>query len=252
MDATWQRLGDAAGTKGVGSNRVPRRAGEAADAASLARRPRRRSTTCSEGPGSPGRTGGARVCAPATASSTAPTSSSTRSSLGRTASTTRLRHTAPDGARLAAPLRRRPHRLAWVEGRRTIRGTARRSRPRSRTASPATAPGEHPQHRRGRARALGPVRRRPRSATKERSEQARLYWERLAPGESGSVPHCHSEEEEIFVILEGDGALHLWPSQSFAAVPEPSRRRFRSGPATWSPGPPATRVSHASGPARKG
>jgi uncharacterized cupin superfamily protein len=26
------------------------------------------------------------------------------------------------------------------------------------------------------------------------------------------VPHCHSEEEEIFVILEGSATLQLWPS----------------------------------------
>ena len=33
----------------------------------------------------------------------------------------------------------------------------------------------------------------------------------------GSVPHCHSEEEEIFVILEGSATLHLWPSPRRAA-----------------------------------
>jgi uncharacterized cupin superfamily protein len=26
------------------------------------------------------------------------------------------------------------------------------------------------------------------------------------------VPHCHSEEEEVFVILAGDGTLELWPA----------------------------------------
>ena len=49
-------------------------------------------------------------------------------------------------------------------------------------------------------------------ATRERSDQAGLHWERIAPGASGSVPHCHSEEEEIFVILEGSGTLQLYPS----------------------------------------
>lgn len=49
-------------------------------------------------------------------------------------------------------------------------------------------------------------------ATRERTALAGLHWERLSPGRSGSVPHCHSEEEEIFVILDGDATLHLWPS----------------------------------------
>ena len=49
-------------------------------------------------------------------------------------------------------------------------------------------------------------------ATRERSEQSGLHWEQVAPGKHGSVPHCHSEEEEVFVILEGDGTLELWPS----------------------------------------
>jgi uncharacterized cupin superfamily protein len=39
-----------------------------------------------------------------------------------------------------------------------------------------------------------------------------LNWESLAPGGEGSPPHCHSEEEEIFVVLEGSGKLVLWPS----------------------------------------
>ena len=49
-------------------------------------------------------------------------------------------------------------------------------------------------------------------ATRERSVQTGLHWEQLAPGKRGSVPHCHSEEEEVFVILEGDGTLELWPA----------------------------------------
>jgi uncharacterized cupin superfamily protein len=44
------------------------------------------------------------------------------------------------------------------------------------------------------------------------TEQAGMAWERITPGKMGSVPHCHSEEEEIFVILEGSATLHLTPS----------------------------------------
>lgn len=31
----------------------------------------------------------------------------------------------------------------------------------------------------------------------------------LPPGEEGAPPHCHSMEEELFVVLEGDGVLTL-------------------------------------------
>jgi len=35
---------------------------------------------------------------------------------------------------------------------------------------------------------------------------------RLEPGAEGAPPHCHSAEEEIFVVLEGEGTLVLWPA----------------------------------------
>ena len=47
------------------------------------------------------------------------------------------------------------------------------------------------------------------SATRERSVLAGFHWERFEPGARGTPPHCHSEEEEIFVILEGSGVLLL-------------------------------------------
>jgi hypothetical protein len=34
----------------------------------------------------------------------------------------------------------------------------------------------------------------------------------VAPGKIAAPAHCHSTEEEIFVILEGDGTLELVPS----------------------------------------
>ena len=54
-------------------------------------------------------------------------------------------------------------------------------------------------------------------ATRERSEQAGFHWERIGAGGTGPPPHCHSEEEELFVILDGDGVLELWPSPAAAA-----------------------------------
>jgi uncharacterized cupin superfamily protein len=81
-------------------------------------------------------------------------------------------------------------------------------------------------------------------ATRERSDQAGFHWEQLDPGARGSVPHCHSEEEEIFVILEGEGTLHLWPSPSYAAGTGAEREQFPIRAGHVIARPPATRVSH--------
>lgn len=81
-------------------------------------------------------------------------------------------------------------------------------------------------------------------ATSERSAQAGLHWERLAPGRRGSPPHCHSEEEEVFVILEGAGTLELWPS------PVREARGARREDVAIRPGhviarPPGTGIAHS-------
>jgi uncharacterized cupin superfamily protein len=81
-------------------------------------------------------------------------------------------------------------------------------------------------------------------ATRERSDQAGFHWERLDPGTRGSVPHCHSEEEEIFVILEGEGTLHLWPSPSYASGTGVEREEIPIRAGHVVARPPATRVSH--------
>src|SRR3954451_23340834 len=49
-------------------------------------------------------------------------------------------------------------------------------------------------------------------ANREDTDLAGFAWETIAPGKSGSVPHCHSDEEEIFVLLAGSATLELWPS----------------------------------------
>ncbi len=58
------------------------------------------------------------------------------------------------------------------------------------------------------------------------------------------MPHCHSEEEEIFVILEGEGTLHLWPSPSFAAGTGTEKEEIPIRPGHVIARPPGTRVSH--------
>ena len=72
---------------------------------------------------------------------------------------------------------------------------------------------------------------------------AGLGWETLPARKMGSVPHCHSEEEEIFVILEGSATLHLWPS------PGREARGLQREEHALRPGhvvarPPGTGVSH--------
>jgi uncharacterized cupin superfamily protein len=76
------------------------------------------------------------------------------------------------------------------------------------------------------------------------SVQAGLNWSKLEPGRAGTPLHCHSEEEEVYVILEGDGTLELVPSPVLEArggvredVP------VRAGHVVARPG--GTKVAHA-------
>jgi uncharacterized cupin superfamily protein len=61
------------------------------------------------------------------------------------------------------------------------------------------------------------------------------------PGVLSGPPHVHSAEEEIFVVLEGDGTLELTPSQPPWAEPEAHAVRTGSVVAR----PPGTGVAHA-------
>jgi uncharacterized cupin superfamily protein len=75
-------------------------------------------------------------------------------------------------------------------------------------------------------------------ATRERSTLAGLHWEKLAAGHRGSVPHCHSSEEEVFVILEGTATLELWPHEG-----DIEETPLRPGHVVARP--PGTRISHS-------
>ena len=80
-------------------------------------------------------------------------------------------------------------------------------------------------------------------ATRERSDLAGFHWERLNPGKTGAVPHCHSAEEEIFVILEGAATLHLWPSP-LRAERGAEREQHELRPGHVVARPPGSGVSH--------
>jgi uncharacterized cupin superfamily protein len=46
-----------------------------------------------------------------------------------------------------------------------------------------------------------------------------LRHSEVLPGKLSAPPHCHSAEEEIFVVLEGEGALLLWEGDGVAEHP---------------------------------
>jgi uncharacterized cupin superfamily protein len=71
-----------------------------------------------------------------------------------------------------------------------------------------------------------------------------LNWLRLEDGKTGAPPHCHSEDEEVFVVLEGEGTLELWPSPVAAERGiERDDVPLRAGEVIARP--PATRIGHA-------
>jgi uncharacterized cupin superfamily protein len=72
----------------------------------------------------------------------------------------------------------------------------------------------------------------------DKTTLAGLAHEKLPAGHRGSVPHCHSAEEEVFVILEGTATLELWPREG--GVEETT---LRAGHVVARP--PGSRVSHS-------
>jgi uncharacterized cupin superfamily protein len=63
-----------------------------------------------------------------------------------------------------------------------------------------------------------------------------LRLSEVLPGKLNSPPHCHSAEEEIFVVLEGEGDLLLWEPSGIVEHP------VRAGSAIARP--PGTGVAH--------
>lgn len=61
----------------------------------------------------------------------------------------------------------------------------------------------------------------------------------LPAGSQGARPHCHSQEEEVFVVLAGGGVLELWAR----GEPNPQEHPLRSGDVISRP--PGTGIAHA-------
>jgi uncharacterized cupin superfamily protein len=74
------------------------------------------------------------------------------------------------------------------------------------------------------------------------SEQTGLKHVSALPRRLSVPPHCHSAEEELFVVLDGEGTLELIPSPSAAVQTEPSTHAVRAGSVVARPA--GTRVAH--------
>ncbi|HEX7581629.1 MAG TPA: cupin domain-containing protein [Gaiellaceae bacterium] len=78
------------------------------------------------------------------------------------------------------------------------------------------------------------------------AKQTGLNWTKIPPNDEGAPPHCHSADEEVFVILDGEGALELWappqPGDTRQTTPQETHPLRRGHVISR---PPATRISHS-------
>lgn len=73
---------------------------------------------------------------------------------------------------------------------------------------------------------------------------AGVNYARLEAGHEGAPPHCHSADEELFVILEGGATFEFWPSPVPAASGiEREELPVRAGHIVSRP--PGTGISHS-------
>jgi uncharacterized cupin superfamily protein len=76
------------------------------------------------------------------------------------------------------------------------------------------------------------------------AEASGLNWIRRSAGKRGAIPHVHSLESEVFVVLEGSGTLELWPTPGSAGSGgEREDHELRAGHVVARP--PKTRVAHS-------
>jgi uncharacterized cupin superfamily protein len=76
--------------------------------------------------------------------------------------------------------------------------------------------------------------------------RAGLNWIELPAGRRGPPPHCHSAEEEIFIVLDGEGVLELWPTPGSPRLHpdfEYQEHALRAGHVISRP--PGTRIAHS-------
>jgi uncharacterized cupin superfamily protein len=83
------------------------------------------------------------------------------------------------------------------------------------------------------------------------AKRSGLNWLALPPESEGAPPHCHSAEEEVFVVLGGSGSLELWgPPRPGAPLQDGPIEVISVRPGHVVARPPGTRMSHSfrSGP----
>ena len=76
------------------------------------------------------------------------------------------------------------------------------------------------------------------------SARTGLRHAEVLPGKLNAAPHCHSAEEEIFVVLDGDGHLLLWEADGVA------EHSVRAGSVVARP--PGTGIAHSFGAGEHG
>jgi uncharacterized cupin superfamily protein len=237
MDATWQRLGDAAGTRGVGVNRVRVEAGK------LPTPPH--SHGASEelyfvlaGSGLAWQDGNVHEVRPLDCVIHRPDE---------------MEHTfvaGPDGLEYLVFGTRHPTEIGWLPRSRAIRFgwpwvEGRDDDPWDVEATveplevgdPAPRPAnivnvDEIEHETVRHQTFSYF------TPDEKTRLAGLAWEKITPGHRGNVPHCHSAEEEIYVILDGTAMLELWNNDL-----EVEETPLRPGHIVARP--PGTKVSHS-------
>jgi uncharacterized cupin superfamily protein len=78
------------------------------------------------------------------------------------------------------------------------------------------------------------------------AERTGLNWGSLPAHGEGAPPHCHSADEELFVVLDGSGAFELWgpptPGSVPATEPQETHPVHRGHVVSR---PPGTRISHS-------
>jgi uncharacterized cupin superfamily protein len=143
-------------------------------------------------------------------------------------------------------------RVAWLAGSAVTVDEAHPWKAEAALGIPAGVPGDRPDNVAGLSDLEGDyggiVKHPARACGAKRSG---LNWLGLPPDAEGAPPHCHSAEEEVFVVLAGSGSLELWgsprPGEPLPDGPDeviPVRRGHVVAR------PPGTRMSHSfrSGP----
>lgn len=51
------------------------------------------------------------------------------------------------------------------------------------------------------------------------AKRSGLNWAHLPPHEEGAEPHCHTADEEVFVVIDGEGIFELWGRPDPAKTP---------------------------------